>query len=48
MTDSAPGFLTSKFTKRFRSVVEKPETHNRYKFPNLKRRVAREASIAEH
>ena len=47
MTGSAPDFLTSKFAKRFRSVGEKAETHNRHIFPNLKRRVAREASIAE-
>ena len=30
MTGSAPDFLTSKFAKRFRSVGEKAETHNRH------------------
>ena len=44
-SETAPYFLTKRY---LRSVGEKPETHNRYIFPNLKRRVAREASIAEH
>ena len=48
MTGLAPDYLTSKFTiNDLTSVGGKLETHNRYIFPYLNRRVAREASITK-
>ena len=47
MAGSAPDYLASKFTKRFNIMGRKLDIHNRYIFPYLNRRVAREASITE-
>ena len=47
MAGSAPDYLASKFTKRFNIMGQKLDIHNRYIFPYLNRRVARDASITE-